>query len=87
MEIQKKQLKKAKKAAEIAEAARKAGILSKAKLGAGFLFGGAIGGIGGGAIILKKEKSIEQRLLRERILNYSNLFRILMEKITEKKKN
>lgn len=81
----KEAIEKAKKAAEIAEAARKAGILSKAKLGAGFLFGGAIGGIGGGAIILKKEKSIEQRLLRERILNYSNLFRILMEKITEKK--
>lgn len=81
----KEAIEKAKKAAEVAEAARKAGILSKAKLGAGFFFGGAIGGIGGGAVILKKEKSIEQRLLRERILNYSNLFRILMETITEKK--
>lgn len=81
----KEAIEKAKKAAEIAEAARKAGILSKAKLGAGLFFGGAIGGIGGGAVILKKEKSIEQRLLRERILNYSNLFRILMETITEKK--
>lgn len=81
----KEAIEKAKKAAEIAEAARKACILSKAKLGAGLFFGGAIGGIGGGAVILKKEKSIEQRLLRERILNYSNLFRILMETITEKK--
>lgn len=81
----KEAIEKAKKAAEIAETARKAGILNKAKWGAGLFFGGAIVGVGGGAVILKKEKSIEQRLLREKILNYSNLFRILMEKITEKK--
>lgn len=81
----KEAIEKAKKAAEIAEAARKAGILNKAKWGAGFFFGGAIVGVGGGAVILTKEKSIEQRLLREKILNYSNLFRILMETITEKK--
>lgn len=81
----KEAIEKAKKAAEIAETARKAGILNKAKWGAGLFFGGAIVGVGGGAVILTKEKSIEQRLLRERILNYSNLFRILMEKITEKK--
>lgn len=81
----KEAIEKAKKAAEIAEAARKAGILNKAKCGAGLFFGGAIVGVGGGAIILTKEKSIEQRLLRERILNYSNLFRILMETITDKK--
>lgn len=81
----KEAIEKAKKAAEVAEAARKAGILNKAKWGAGFFFGGSIVGIGGGVAILTKEKSIEQRLLRERILNYSNLFRILMETITDKK--
>lgn len=80
----KEAIEKAKKAAEAAEAARKAGLLNKFWWGTRLLGGGTAGVVVGG-VILKNEKSIEQRLLRERILNYSNLFRILMETITEKK--
>lgn len=80
----KEAIEKAKKAAEVAEAARKAGLWNKIWWGAGALTVGA-GGIGGGTYMLTKDGSLKQKLLREQILNYSNFFRLLMEEITENK--
>lgn len=80
----KEAIEKAKKAAEAAEAARKAGLLNKFWWGAGAL-GVGYGSIWAGEKILTKENSIEQKLVREQILNYSNFFKLLMEEITENK--